>query len=144
MPTPKQTSDYVVEPALMAAGLGAGAYYWWGADQLVRIGGNQVALWPILAGLGFVSTVAMNYVSNSVNEHLPEKYSILTHPAETAVEVAGTASILMAAEQVVSPGLVSDTFYPILGLAAVSKLGAKYIAHEYVMPWLDPESARQR
>ena len=139
MSTPKQTSDYIVEPALMAAGLGAGAVYWWGADQMIRIGGNNVALWPVLAGLGFVSTIAMNYVSNSINEHLPEKYSILTHPTEGLVEVAGTASILMAAEQIVAPGLVGETLYPLLGLAAVSKLGAKYIAHEYVMPWLNSD-----
>jgi len=133
----KQTSDYLVEPAVVGAGIAAGAAYWWGASETFIFRGSQYPLWPLIAAAGFVSTAAMNAINNTVNDHLPEQASILTHPIETAVSIAGTTGLLLATEQIVSPGLAGDTFYPIIAMATAAQIGGRYVAHEYIMPWLD-------
>lgn len=136
MPTSKQMSDYMVEPVLVGAGLGAGAAWWWGTDAAVKVMGKGVDLWILVAGLGVVSSIGMNYIENMINTNLPDKYSIVTHPLETAVNIAGTTGILLATESIIAPGVASESFMPMLGIATGSKIGARYIAHEYIMPWL--------
>lgn len=76
-------------------------------------------------------------MTNTVNDHLPDQVSLLTHPVEEGLAVAGTAGLMLTAEQLVSPGLAGDTMYPLIGMAAAAKLGGRYMAHEYIMPWLD-------
>ncbi len=133
----KQTSDYLLEPAVVGADLGAGAAYWWGAGQTFIFNGSDYPLWPFVAVAGALSTAAMNMVSNYANEHLPEQISIITHPLETAIDIAGTTGMMLSVEQIVSPGLAGETMYPMVALVAAAKIGGRYITHEYLQPWID-------
>lgn len=133
----KQTSDYLVEPAVVGAGLGAGAAYYWGANQKFFFRGSEYPLWPFITAAGALATAGMNLVNNYVNDHLPEQISIVTHPLETAIDIAGTTGMMLAVEQIVSPGLAGETLYPMVGLVAAAKLGGRYVAHEYLQPWLN-------
>ncbi len=133
----KRTSDYLLEPAVVGAGLGAGAAYYWGADQLFRVAGSEYPLWAFIAVAGAVSTAAMNLVSNYANDHLPEQISIITHPLETAIDIAGTTGMMLTVENLVSPGLAGDTMYPMVALVAAAKIGGRYVTHEYLQPWID-------
>ena len=135
--TSKQTSDYLMEPAVVGAALGAGAAYYWGAGETLIIGGSQYPLWPFIAVAGALSTAAMNMVNNYANEHLPEQISIVTHPLETAIDIAGTTGMMLSVEQLVSPGLAGDTMYPMVALVAAAKIGGRFITHEYLQPWVD-------
>lgn len=133
----KQRDDYVLEPALNGAALGVGSAMYFGADQLYGMGGSQYRLWPLAVALGVGGTMLMNYVNNTVNQHLPDQISIVTHPLETAVDIAGTSAVVLAAEQVISPGLAGDTMMPVIAGVAAAKIGSKFVVQSYLSPWWD-------
>ena len=138
-----QVTRYALKP-LSVAGISAGAAAFYYPGVKVRIGETAYPLPVLVGGAAFAASMFSEYMTEMTLSHLPAGFNVLSHPAETALNIGIQTGTAAAIENYMVPGVVGKIGVPQLAIATgLAEMGGSYLAQNWLAPWYAQMSGRE-